>query len=163
MLIKALEVSGIEGTFRLTCENVMRVLRANKDSLIAILAAFLHNPLISFKLQLPQLIKAQKNKDAALIPDEESTTESLKKDKFEELVITEAHHRLRSDSKKLINPTAKQDNKENDNIELGNKDKEDNDNRRRKMESNERQLFNKFEERDEIEFEELNKIAKMVL
>ena len=39
MLIKALEVSGIEGTYRITCENVMRVLRANKDSLIAILTA----------------------------------------------------------------------------------------------------------------------------
>jgi hypothetical protein len=34
---------------------------------------------------------------------------------------------------------------------------------RPKLESNERQLFNRFEERDEIEFEELNKIAKMVL
>ena len=30
MLIKALEVSGIEGTFRITCETVMKLLRDNK-------------------------------------------------------------------------------------------------------------------------------------
>ncbi len=57
MLIRALEVSGIEGTFRITCENVMRVLRANKDSLLAILTAFVHDPLISFRLLIPILIK----------------------------------------------------------------------------------------------------------
>jgi len=59
MLIRALEVSGIEGTFRITCENVMRVLRANKDSLLAILTAFVHDPLISFRLLIPILIKKQ--------------------------------------------------------------------------------------------------------
>ena len=32
MLINAMEVCGIEGTFRSTCESVMRVLRDNKDS-----------------------------------------------------------------------------------------------------------------------------------
>jgi FKBP12-rapamycin complex-associated protein len=62
MLIKALEVSGIEGTFRITCENVMRVLRANKDSLIAILAAFVHDPLISFRLLIPLILKATRTK-----------------------------------------------------------------------------------------------------
>ncbi len=31
MMIKAMEVSGIEGNFRTTCENVMRVLRTHKD------------------------------------------------------------------------------------------------------------------------------------
>lgn len=30
MMIKAMEVSGIEGNFRTTCQNVMRVLRSNK-------------------------------------------------------------------------------------------------------------------------------------
>lgn len=34
MMIKAMEVSGIEGNFRTTCEAVLRVLRANKDSLM---------------------------------------------------------------------------------------------------------------------------------
>jgi len=60
MLIKALEVSGIEGTFRMTCENVMRVLRSNKDSLIAILASFVHDPLISFRLLIPFILKSSR-------------------------------------------------------------------------------------------------------
>lgn len=37
MLVKAMEVSGIEGTFRTTCENVMQVLRTNKDSVMAMM------------------------------------------------------------------------------------------------------------------------------
>lgn len=35
--MKAMEVSGIEGTFRTTCENVMQVLRTNKDSVMAMM------------------------------------------------------------------------------------------------------------------------------
>lgn len=34
MMIKAMEVSGIEGNFRTTCEAVLRVLRQHKDSLM---------------------------------------------------------------------------------------------------------------------------------
>jgi hypothetical protein len=33
-MIKAMEVSGIEGNFRTTCEAVLRVLRTHKDSLM---------------------------------------------------------------------------------------------------------------------------------
>ncbi len=33
----AMEVTGLEGTFRLTCHNVMNVLRSNKESLMAVL------------------------------------------------------------------------------------------------------------------------------
>ena len=35
MLTKAMEVSGIEGSYRSTCERTMSVLRDNKDSLVA--------------------------------------------------------------------------------------------------------------------------------
>ncbi|KAJ3037894.1 phosphatidylinositol kinase- protein kinase tor1 [Rhizophlyctis rosea] len=50
MLINAMEVSGIEGNFRITCENVMRVLRENKDSVMAVLEAFVYDPLINWRL-----------------------------------------------------------------------------------------------------------------
>ena len=53
MLINALEVSGIEGNFRITCENVMRVLRNNKESLMAILEAFAFDPLINWGFDFP--------------------------------------------------------------------------------------------------------------
>jgi len=39
MLTSAMEVCGVEGTFRFTCENVMRVIRANKGSVMAMLEA----------------------------------------------------------------------------------------------------------------------------
>ena len=50
MLINAMEVTGIEGTYRSTCESVMRVLRNNKDSLMAVLEAFVYDPLLNWRL-----------------------------------------------------------------------------------------------------------------
>jgi FKBP12-rapamycin complex-associated protein len=44
------QVSGIEGNFRTTCESVMRVLRSNKESVTAMLEAFVHDPLINWRL-----------------------------------------------------------------------------------------------------------------
>jgi phosphatidylinositol kinase/protein kinase (PI-3 family) len=44
------QISGIEGTFRITCEAVMRVLRENKESIVAVLEAFVHDPLINWRL-----------------------------------------------------------------------------------------------------------------
>ena len=38
------------GADRHTCENVMRVLRSNKDSVMAMLEAFVHDPLINWRL-----------------------------------------------------------------------------------------------------------------
>eukprot|EP01052_Picozoa_sp_SAG31_P012956 SAG31_NODE_768_length_12226_cov_3.928424_3_plen_2501_part_00 len=53
MLVKAFEVCGIEGIFRHTCEDCMKVMRREKDSLMAMLEAFVHDPLISWRL-MPQ-------------------------------------------------------------------------------------------------------------
>lgn len=50
MLIKAMEVSGIEGSYRSTCERTMSVLRGSRDSLVAMLEAFVYDPLISWRL-----------------------------------------------------------------------------------------------------------------
>ncbi|KAL2872445.1 putative TOR pathway phosphatidylinositol 3-kinase TorA [Aspergillus lucknowensis] len=50
MLTFAMEVSNIEGSYRITCEAVMRVIRDNKESLMAVLEAFIHDPLINWRL-----------------------------------------------------------------------------------------------------------------
>ncbi|KAH9004515.1 atypical/PIKK/FRAP protein kinase [Lactarius hatsudake] len=50
MLTHAMEVSGIEGSYRNTCEITMRVLRDNKESLMAVLEAFVYDPLINWRL-----------------------------------------------------------------------------------------------------------------
>jgi hypothetical protein len=45
-----MEVSGIEGSYGSTCERTMAVLRDNKDSLVAMLEAFVYDPLISWRM-----------------------------------------------------------------------------------------------------------------
>ena len=50
MLVNAMEVSGIEGNFRCTTEAVQRVMRSNRDSVMAMLEAFVHDPLINWRL-----------------------------------------------------------------------------------------------------------------
>jgi FKBP12-rapamycin complex-associated protein len=53
MLTYAMEVSGIEGSYRITCEHVMRLLRDNTESLMAILEAFAYDPLINWGFDFP--------------------------------------------------------------------------------------------------------------
>jgi FKBP12-rapamycin complex-associated protein len=87
MLIKAMEVSGIEGNFRTTCENTMRVMRESKESLLAIMEAFVYDPLISFRLLNPKMFKKHKE-------DEEVKQENkadLDKLKIEPQPISENH------------------------------------------------------------------------
>eukprot|EP01065_Artemidia_motanka_P017505 TRINITY_DN2095_c0_g2_i2.p1 TRINITY_DN2095_c0_g2~~TRINITY_DN2095_c0_g2_i2.p1 ORF type:complete len:2522 (+),score=807.37 TRINITY_DN2095_c0_g2_i2:103-7668(+) len=50
MLRNAMEVSGIEGNYRTTCEHVMRVLREHKGSVMAMLEAFIHDPLLQWRI-----------------------------------------------------------------------------------------------------------------
>ncbi|GAB4853400.1 hypothetical protein Ancab_017578 [Ancistrocladus abbreviatus] len=76
MLVKAMEVSGIEGTFRTTCENVMEVLRTNKDSVMAMMEAFVHDPLINWRLfnfnEVPQMSTLTSSHVAPVVNGEES-------------------------------------------------------------------------------------------
>ncbi|KAI4295808.1 hypothetical protein L6164_035812 [Bauhinia variegata] len=76
MLVKAMEVSGIEGNFRSTCENVMQVLRTNKDSVMAMMEAFVHDPLINWRLfnfnEVPQMSMLASNQVPAVVNTEES-------------------------------------------------------------------------------------------
>ncbi|XP_049851152.1 serine/threonine-protein kinase tor-like [Schistocerca gregaria] len=53
MMVGAMEACGICGTFRITCESVMRVLRSNSDSILTVLEAFVHDPFINWRLVTP--------------------------------------------------------------------------------------------------------------
>ncbi|XP_011088032.1 serine/threonine-protein kinase TOR [Sesamum indicum] len=76
MLVKAMEVSGIEGNFRSTCENVMQVLRSNKDSVMAMMEAFVHDPLINWRLfnfnEVPQMSTLTSTQAQPVVNGEES-------------------------------------------------------------------------------------------
>ena len=61
MLINAMEVTGIEGTYRRTCESVMSVLHNNKDSLMAVLEAFVYDPLLNWRLMDNATPKAKRS------------------------------------------------------------------------------------------------------
>ena len=63
MLTKAMEVSSIEVNFRSTCDHTMKVMRENKESLLAIMEAFVYDPLISFRLLNPKMFKQHMEND----------------------------------------------------------------------------------------------------
>ena len=134
MLIKALEICGIEGSFRITCENVMRVIRENKDSLNVILASFVHDPLTSFRLLIPLIMKNIKNKNI----NQEKQEKIVKKGKIE-------------NAKKLMGNLFRDNKKEDIHLE------------KKRIDSDERQIFNELEEKDDIESDDLNQIVKIVL
>ena len=134
MLIKALEIGGIEGAYRITCENVMRVVREHKDSLNVILAAFVHDPLISFRLLIPLILKQARNKN-----------------------------KTEMDSEKDIKEEEKENNEKMMEDIINNSKKDENELEKKRIGSDERQLYNELEEKDDIESDELNQIAKIVL
>ncbi|KAJ6493204.1 phosphatidylinositol 3-kinase [Mycena sanguinolenta] len=70
MLTHAMEVSGIEGSFRKTCEISMRVLRDNKESLMAVLEAFVYDPLINWRLMQAEVDVPEGEDSAADRPPE---------------------------------------------------------------------------------------------
>eukprot|EP00835_Amoeboradix_gromovi_P000423 NODE_15_length_42055_cov_0.634117.p1 type:complete len:2332 gc:universal NODE_15_length_42055_cov_0.634117:8372-15367(+) len=70
MMVNAMEVSGIEGSFRSTCESVMVVLRKNKDSMLAVLEAFVYDPLINWRLMAPEQPPLSRTTTIEEIPNE---------------------------------------------------------------------------------------------
>ena len=44
----ALGLTGVEGAFRIACEQVMRVIRSNKETLLTLLEAFVYDPLVDW-------------------------------------------------------------------------------------------------------------------
>ncbi|KAE9410202.1 hypothetical protein BT96DRAFT_913020 [Gymnopus androsaceus JB14] len=63
-LVDALGVTGVEGVFRTACEVTMQLLRDNKDSLMSVLDAFIHDPLVEWEEEKLKLDRNRK-RDAA--------------------------------------------------------------------------------------------------
>ncbi|KAG1768696.1 hypothetical protein EDD22DRAFT_1041450 [Suillus occidentalis] len=71
-LVDGLGVTGIEGVFRIACEITMQLLRDNKDPLMSVLDAFIHDPLVEWedetrKRQRERRHAKDKDKDSAAI------------------------------------------------------------------------------------------------
>ncbi|KAF7294192.1 hypothetical protein HMN09_01147600 [Mycena chlorophos] len=48
-IVDGLGVTGVEGVFRIACEVTLQLLRDNKDSLMSVLDAFIHDPLVEWE------------------------------------------------------------------------------------------------------------------
>jgi FKBP12-rapamycin complex-associated protein len=77
MLISAMEVCGIEGSFKVTSEITMKVLRNNKEPLMAVLEAFIYDPLISWRIAENE---ARNRMDGAEHPASTTATTNATKD-----------------------------------------------------------------------------------
>jgi len=93
-LPQAMEVSGVEGSYRSTCERTMSVLRENRDSLVAMLEAFVYDPLISFRL-LGNSKTNHRESDSASVLGED------KKNKLTESSSSIMEHNLTRNSMKM--------------------------------------------------------------
>ena len=60
MFIKALEVAGVEGTFRIISEQIMELLRENKHSILFILKTFMYIPTFTFRFIISKIKKLKK-------------------------------------------------------------------------------------------------------
>ncbi|CAI9558741.1 unnamed protein product [Staurois parvus] len=74
MLTNAMEVTGLDGNYRITCHTVMEVLREHKDSVMAVLEAFVYDPLLNWRLmdkmmETVDLGETQHKKPGSTVPE----------------------------------------------------------------------------------------------
>ncbi|KAF2425315.1 FAT-domain-containing protein [Tothia fuscella] len=94
MLTYAMEVSNIEGSYRTTCEHVMRVLRENKESVMAVLEAFIHDPLLTWRLnnrESPAEPNFPSDRRASIMSGIEPPSSSSKNNSSNNNNISESH------------------------------------------------------------------------
>ncbi|KAL4076264.1 hypothetical protein J3A83DRAFT_4357344 [Scleroderma citrinum] len=60
-LIDGLGVTGVEGVFRIACETTMQLLRDNTDSLMSVLDAFIHDPLVEWEDEKRKMDRDRRN------------------------------------------------------------------------------------------------------
>ncbi|KAJ7771049.1 hypothetical protein DFH07DRAFT_734832 [Mycena maculata] len=63
-MIDGLGVTRVEGVFRIACEVTMQLLRDNKDSLMSVLDAFIHDPLVEWEDEKRKLVRRPPRRNA---------------------------------------------------------------------------------------------------
>ncbi|GKT32207.1 Serine/threonine-protein kinase Tor, partial [Aduncisulcus paluster] len=74
VLVKGLDIGGIYGAFKITCELSMILLRRSRDSLISMLQAFVYDPLLTW------VTEEEKKRDKSSSRDERGKTTTKKGD-----------------------------------------------------------------------------------
>ena len=65
-LVDALGISGVEGLFRRSSEECMRILRNHQDMLMNVLQTFVHDPLVEWKEKDPRARQSSGGKRAGV-------------------------------------------------------------------------------------------------
>lgn len=58
-MVDALGVTGVEGVFRKAAELTMQLLRDNKDVLMSVLDAFIHDPLVEWEDEKRRMVSLE--------------------------------------------------------------------------------------------------------
>ncbi|KAL1690090.1 hypothetical protein GGG16DRAFT_56461 [Schizophyllum commune] len=66
-IVDAMGVTGVEGFYRISCEVTMKILRDNKDSIMSVLDAFIHDPLVEWEEDKRNLARRQERQNANAI------------------------------------------------------------------------------------------------
>lgn len=66
-IVDGFGVTGVEGVFRIACEITMALLRANRECLMTVLDAFVHDPLVEWQDERKSLQKNQVQESADLL------------------------------------------------------------------------------------------------
>jgi FKBP12-rapamycin complex-associated protein len=165
MFYKALGAPKIEGIFRIIAEKVMELLRENRESLLSILNTLVYDPLVTFRLMIPLIMKKKENHKILKnnLNDNPLYEEKAHKDIISSSVMNNEY--LRHFSKVMafsfIGLKNEEKNEKSEKSEENNVEKEKEEKKR--IENEERQILNYYEENDEIESEELNKIAQILI
>ena len=67
MMRNGMGTSGMAGTFKITADGVMNVLRANKDSVMAMLEAFVYDPMVGWKVLASSNVDQNTTQKAAAV------------------------------------------------------------------------------------------------
>ncbi|TFY78245.1 hypothetical protein EWM64_g5764 [Hericium alpestre] len=71
-IVDGLGVTGVEGVFRIACEHTMQLLRDNRDTLMSVLDAFVHDPLVEWEDE-----KRKLDREAARRPNANAVKQSV--------------------------------------------------------------------------------------
>lgn len=71
------QVTGLDGNYRITCHTVMEVLREHRDSVMAVLEAFVYDPLLNWRLMDSKSPSASPQSNAPPPPATSACSEPL--------------------------------------------------------------------------------------
>jgi FKBP12-rapamycin complex-associated protein len=106
LLVNAMDVCGTEGTFKSTCEIVMKTMRENKEVILALLEEFICDPIISWRLGNETLSESGTDLSNSSIHVDKIIDNSLKsitiEDSFKNEGVIETEVKIQLIQKQLI-------------------------------------------------------------